>query len=125
MTSSSSSCLRFVADGSDIPHLLFLLPHLLQPLAPALRTREDASLSDEEGRARRLLLCHMKHTCSEQRQLGTTIHASFNELQSVHVPFYWTITPRQCQSCKHRRFVFSDASSKRLELRQVRRLNLV
>jgi hypothetical protein len=91
MTSSSSSCLRFVVDGFDIPHLLFLLPHLLPPLAPALRMIENASLSDEEGYARRLLLGYMQHTCSEQRELGTTIHAPFNELQSVHMPFYWTI----------------------------------
>src|SRR6266704_2489585 len=99
MTSSSSSLLRFVVDSSDVP-------------APALRATSGASLSSQESCARRLLLGHMKHTCSQQRELGTAIHAPFNQLQPVHMPFDWTSTPRPGQSCQHSRFVLLDPFGK-------------
>lgn len=55
-------------------------------------------------------------TCStrarEPRELGTAIHAPFNELQSVHMSFYWTITVWQYQSCKHSRLVLLDPFGK-------------
>src|SRR5260370_12860343 len=105
MTFSSSSLLQFVVDGFDIP-------------APALRATSGASLSSQQSCARRLLLGHMQHTCSEQRELGAAIHALFQELEPVHMPFDWTSTPRQCQSCQHRRFVLLDPFGKRLQLGQ-------
>jgi hypothetical protein len=83
-----------MVDGFDIPHPLFLLQHVLQPLAPALCTTADTSLSGEESRARRLFLSHMQHTRSQQRKFGTTIHTSFNELEPIDVPFERPLAPR-------------------------------
>src|SRR5260370_29534755 len=64
----------------------------------------------------------MKHTRAEQRELGTTIHAAFQELEPVHMPFERPLAPGQCQSCQHRGLVLSDAFGKRLELGQTARL---
>src|SRR6266700_6206665 len=108
MTSSSSSLLRFVVDSSDVP-------------APALRATSGAFLSSQQSCARRLLLGHMQHTCSQQRELGAAIHAPFQELQPVHMPFERPLVPGQCQACQHRSLVLLDAFSKRLELWQTAR----
>src|SRR5713226_3237048 len=80
-------------------------PICLSVPAPALCATSGASLSSQKGCARRLLLGHMKHTGSQQRELSAAIHAPFQELEPVHLPFDWTSTPRQGQSCQHRRFV--------------------
>src|SRR6266487_4859368 len=99
--------------------MLFPFPHLLDLLAPPLRA--GASLSNQESCTSRLFLGHMKNTSPQQRELGTTIHAPFNELEPIHMPFERTLAPRQRESCKHRRLVLLDASGKRLQLGQVTR----
>jgi hypothetical protein len=65
-----------------------------------------------------------QHTSSQQWELGTAIHAPFNQFEPVHMPFDWTSTPRQGQSCQHRRFVWLDPFGKRLQLGQVARCYL-
>ena len=42
------------------------------------------------------LFALMEHTKLEQIKLGLTIHASFNELEPIDMPFDRTSTPRQC-----------------------------
>src|SRR6266487_5855506 len=69
--------------------MLFPFPHLLDLLAPPLRA--GASLSNQESCTSRLFLGHMKHTSPQQRELGTTIHAPFNELEPIHMPFERTL----------------------------------
>jgi hypothetical protein len=91
MTSSSFSLLRFIVDDFGIPYLLVLFPHLLDLLAPHLRTRAGTSLSSHESGASWLFLGHMKHTSPQERKFGTTIHAPFNELESIHMPFERTL----------------------------------
>src|SRR6266487_359426 len=49
--------------------------------------RAGTSLSSQESCTSRLFLGHREHTGSQQRKLGTTIHAPLNELESVHMPF--------------------------------------
>src|SRR6266496_4618175 len=83
--------------------------------------RAGTSLSSQESCMSRLFLGHIEHTGSQQRKLGTTIHAPLNELESVHMPFKRTLAPRQRQSCKHRSLVLLDAFGKRLQLGQVAR----
>src|SRR5215470_1475881 len=110
MTSSSSSLLRFVVDGFDVLNRLVLFPHLLSARCqghhyPASRAaREGSFLAACSTRAR------------EPWELSAAIHAPFQELQPVHLPFDWTSTPRQCQSCQHRCFVLLDSFGKRLQL---------
>src|SRR5205807_7001318 len=62
-----------------------------------------------------ILFAPMEHAKLEQIEFGATIHASFNVLEPVHIPFYRTITTRQCQSCKYRFFVLLYASHKRVK----------
>src|SRR5450755_447123 len=102
-----------------VRHPTFAFPFalLLDLLAPALRA--GTPLSSQDGCASRLFLGHVKHTNPQQREFGATIHAPFNELKPVHMPFEGTLAPRQRQSCKHRRLVLLDASGKRLQLGQV------
>jgi hypothetical protein len=40
------------------------------------------------------LFAPMKHAKLEKIELGATIHASFNELEPVHISFERTIAPR-------------------------------
>src|SRR5713226_2933000 len=122
MTSSSSSFLRFVVGGFDVPPLVFSSPPLLDLLAPPRRATWGVSTSSTQVCARRLLLSHLKHTCSEQSELGTTIHASFQELEPIDMPFERPLAPGQRQACQHCSFVLLDAFGKRLELWQTARL---
>jgi hypothetical protein len=55
------------------------------------------------------LLAVVEHATLEQLELGATIHAAFNELEPIHLPFYRASTPRECQSCKDRIFVLLHA----------------
>jgi len=81
--------------GSIAPIMLFLFPHLPDLLAPPLRARAGISLSSQESCASRLFLGHMQHTCSQERELGTAIHAPFNELEPIHMAFERPIAPRK------------------------------
>ena len=56
-------------------------------LAPPLYAPWGASTSSQDGCTSRLLFNHLKHPCSEQRELGTTVHAPFDELEPVDLPF--------------------------------------
>src|SRR5258708_19788000 len=101
MTSSSSSFLRFVVGGFDVPPLVFSSPPLLDLLAPPRRATWGVSTSSTQVCARRLLLSHLKHTCSEQRKLGTTIHSSFQELDPIHIPSERPFAPAHPQPSHH------------------------
>jgi len=46
------------------------------------------------------LLAVMEHSKLEQIEPGATIHASFNELEPIHLPFYGISTPGERQSGK-------------------------
>src|SRR6266487_4295902 len=81
--------------------------------------RAGTSLSSQESCMSRLFLGHIEHTGSQQRKLGTTIHAPLNELESVHMPFKRALAPRQRESCKHRSLVLLDPFGKRLQLGHV------
>src|SRR5258706_15454707 len=115
---SSSSFLRFVVDGFDVANTLFLLS-CLEPLLCAMWG--ISTRSPEICWRKRRCPVHMKHTRAEQRELGTTIHASFQELEPVYMPFERPLAPRQCQPCQHRSLVLLDAFGKRLELGQTAR----
>src|SRR5258708_24083851 len=122
MTSSLSSFLRFGVGGFDVPPLVFSPPPLLHLLAPPRRATWGVSTSSTQVCARRLLLSHLKHTCWEQRELATTIHASFQELEPIDMPFERPLAPGQRQACQHCSFVLLDATGYRLELWQTARL---
>src|SRR5215472_16480269 len=66
----------------------------------------------------------MQHSCAEQRELGPPIPAHFAELESVDMPFERPLAPGQRQAGPHRGLVWSDASGKGLEFRQVARFYL-
>src|SRR5712692_8283596 len=109
MTSLSSSFLRFVVGGLDVAPMLLLL----SCLEPLLRAMWGTSTCSAEVCLRKFhCSIHMKHARSEQREPGTTIHASFNELEPVHMPFKRPLAPGQCQSCQHRGLVLLDAFGK-------------
>src|SRR5260370_38984773 len=100
MPSSSSSSFRFFVGGFEVPHLVLPSPPLLGPLAPPRRATWGVSTSSTQVCARRLFRSHLKHTCSEQRELGTTIHASFQELEPIDMPFERPLAPGQRQACQ-------------------------
>ena len=54
----------------------------------------------------------MEHAKFEQIDFGATVHASFDELEAIHIPFERTITPRQRQPCKDGIFVLLHPSHK-------------
>src|SRR5258708_16151915 len=61
------------------------------------------------------LVAVMEHAKLEQIELGSTIHAAFNELEPIHLPFDRAITPRECQSRKYSIFVLLHTSHKGLK----------
>jgi hypothetical protein len=66
----------------------------------------------------------MQDALAQERQLGATIHAPFNELESVDMPFERPIPLGQCQAGKHSRFILLNALGKRLQFGQVARIYL-
>ena len=57
----------------------------------------------------------MKHAQLEKIELSATIHAAFNELEPIHLPFEGAITPRKCQPRKDSIFVLLHSSHKGLK----------
>src|SRR6266487_1450590 len=68
--------------------------------------RAGTSLSSQESCTSRLFLGHREHTGSQQRKLGTTIHAPLNDAAvGSHALQEGPGRHRQRESCKHRSLV--------------------
>src|SRR6266496_4860093 len=59
-----------------------------------------------------ILFALMEHSTFEQIELGTTIHASFDELKPIHVPLQRAIAPRKRQAGQDRIFILLDTGDK-------------
>src|SRR6266487_5506022 len=82
--------------------------------------RAGTSLSSQESCTSRLFLGHREHTGSQQRKLGTTIHAPLNDAAvGSHALQEGPGRHRQRESCKHRSLVLLDPFGKRLQLGHV------
>src|SRR6266852_6086900 len=108
MTSSSSSLLRFILGGFNVPHLLS---------ARCQAHRSSASMAAREG-------SFSATGSTRARSSGSLARPSMLlllMLPPVHMPFDWTCAPRQRHSCLHRGLVVLDPFGKRLQCGQVAR----
>src|SRR5216684_6992966 len=65
-----------------------------------------------------IFLALMEHSTFEQIDLGATVHASFDELEPIHMPLQRSITPRKRQASQDSIFILLNTCDKRFKFGQ-------
>ena len=88
--------------NSDV--VLERVPYITEELG-LFRTFDDREWVHPTARPCAICSAGVKDPLSKQIEVAATVHCSFDDLQSIHLPFSLAITMLHAECCSHRRCV--------------------